>query len=268
MLYYTKELPAEHVARMQELYKKDITDSIVGTKWIHTDYEQVYFDEEWQYQYNTEYYLLDATTDKGLVFAVQNHLCTNDAAILNFASATTPGGGYINGAMAQEEALCSVSTLYNVLSTFNKSVYAEQRKHNQQSLYMQSILYTPQILFETSIGNVFADVITCAAPNCRVAIQKGVSLEQIQQVMYNRIDYLLKAAAEQSTSQCLILGAFGCGVFGNSPDYVAKTFMQLLKTKYIGVFKNVLFAIPDKNSKNYKAFLNFWQNDAQIVLSR
>ena len=54
--------------------------------------------------------------------------------------------------------------------------------------------------------------------------------------------------------EVLILGAFGCGVFGNDPLTTAKIFKECL-TKYQyyrDVFKLVVFPIPD--AKNYEIF--------------
>ena len=43
--------------------------------------------------------------------------------VLNFASATNPGGGVVKGSSAQEECLCHCSTLY-----FNRILYAPQER--------------------------------------------------------------------------------------------------------------------------------------------
>ena len=37
--------------------------------------------------------------------------------VLNFASATNPGGGVVNGSSAQEECICKCTTLYPCLNT-------------------------------------------------------------------------------------------------------------------------------------------------------
>jgi len=61
--------------------------------------------------------------------------------ILNFASATNPGGGVVHGSSAQEESLCRCSTLYYCLDTpeLMRDYYLPHRKA-RNPLYNDDIL--------------------------------------------------------------------------------------------------------------------------------
>ena len=58
--------------------------------------------------------------------------------------------------------------------------------------------------------------------------------------------------ASNKNVNILILGAWGCGVFGQDPSEVAKLFVEELKNHKD--IENIIFAIVDKESKNYRAF--------------
>ena len=66
--------------------------------------------------------------------------------IMNFASATNPGGGVERGSNAQEEALCRISTLYFCLNTpdMRKCFYMPHRKA-RNPLYNDDIIYSPDV---------------------------------------------------------------------------------------------------------------------------
>ena len=100
--------------------------------------------------------------------------------VLNFASATNPGGGVVWGSSAQEESLCRCSTLYPALNQKNLLVnYYNFHRSRQDSLYTDRCIYTPDVkviksdtdyperLDSSKFFNV--DVIPCAAPNLRHA---------------------------------------------------------------------------------------------------
>lgn len=172
-------------------------------------------------------------------------------AVLNFASYKKPGGGYINGAMAQEESLCHCSNLYNVISNekFMKNYYGYNNEHLNRGLYDSRIIYSPDIVFYNRDHSVskYCDVITCAAPNKKVAQQyQKVSDEEINMVMKDRILNVLQVAVVNHVD-VLILGAFGCGVFGNDIRMTARIFKRCLNEYhyYKNAFKLVVFAIPD-----------------------
>lgn len=66
----------------------------------------------------------------------------DDVAVLNFASARNPGGGYLNGAQAQEEALCRGSALYACLRRVPE-FYAAHRA-DPSPFYSDRVIYVPR----------------------------------------------------------------------------------------------------------------------------
>ncbi|MCD8023295.1 MAG: TIGR02452 family protein, partial [Lachnospiraceae bacterium] len=103
--------------------------------------------------------------------------------VLNFASATNPGGGVKKGSSAQEECLCRCSTLYPCISDYAVRHGFHDRHKTMLSagklnaLYNDDCIYTPEVTVfkpDTSTPRTMpeqewykVDVITCAAPNLR-----------------------------------------------------------------------------------------------------
>ena len=69
--------------------------------------------------------------------------------------------------------------------------------------------------------------------------------QKITKTMINRIRFLLKVAYVKRVD-VLILGAFGCGCFGNDANVVFHTYRYLLDTEFKNSFFKVVFPIPDK----------------------
>ena len=194
--------------------------------------------------------IVDEIDSVGAVFKYVN--INEITAVLNFASYNNPGGNFINGSKAQEECLCHESYLYNVLKG-RIGYYKINHKNKNRSLYTDRALYSPNVRFTKECKDVFCDVITCAAPN-KTAAQKyyNVSDEENSEVLKERIEFVLKIAQDNGVDN-LILGAYGCGVFGQDPLEVAKIFKEFLSGKY-KCFNKVIFAIPNKLEVNYRCF--------------
>lgn len=68
-------------------------------------------------------------------------------AVLNFASATNPGGGVERGSSAQEESLCRCSTLYPCLYTPELwQGYYQFHRRRADTRYTDACIYTPDVL--------------------------------------------------------------------------------------------------------------------------
>lgn len=165
----------------------------------------------------------------------------------NFASFTRPGGGFLTGAMAQEEALCAESALCNVLQKLEGDFYEWNRKHQANGLYEDRIALTPSVPFEHGPFIRKADVLTCAAPNLARA---SVSPAENTLALESRVDKIF-AVLEASNAKTFITGAWGCGVFKQDPAQVAGLMLDRAATSSL---TNLVFAIPGGRNGNYDAF--------------
>ena len=171
--------------------------------------------------------------------------------LLNFASYKYPGGGFMNGSRAQEEAICHDSILYEVLSAPELANYYKwNNEHKNRSLYLDRAIYSPNVLFEKDGEKFFADVITCAAPNIGTAIRYGMSnSEENLKIVEERMAFIAKIL-EENHVDCLVGGAWGCGVFGQLPEEIAELYK---KTNYGKTLKEIVHPIIGNNN-NYDVF--------------
>jgi uncharacterized protein (TIGR02452 family) len=179
--------------------------------------------------------------------------------VLNMASSMRPGGGWLNGAGAQEESL------------FYRSDYA---RHLPKNLYPFTsdlmAIYSPSVtVFRESEakGYAFSDehrtvaFIAAAAlrrpkltvTNELTVIDYKITKDKIRQVL---------RVAHHHEHDSIVLSAWGCGAYGNPPHSVAHAFKEVLCDEGLkDLFKAVEFAVfDDHNSKgNHATFAEVFQ---------
>lgn len=187
--------------------------------------------------------------------------------VLNFANAVNPGGGVVHGAVAQEEAICRCSTLYENISndTMIKQYYKPHYLLNE--LFNDDIIYTPGVVVfkeDTLDAKMLpkeewysVDVITCAAPDLAgMSLEKEdlINVDGLKKLHIRRIKRILEVA-KKNGNEVVILGAFGCGAFCNPPEIVAEAFKEALE-EYGKYFETVEFAIycSSYETQNYRVF--------------
>lgn len=234
-----KVIAKKHTNAMQRLFATEIEDCISLTT-ICSGIVPLH---------GTGYGIPDVVVDDiNTVEAIAKYV-NGHTAVLNFASYKEPGGKFLEGSMAQEESLCHSSFLYNVLAQC-QGYYQWNNEHKNRGLYKNRALYSPNVRFFHGENTYVADVITCAAPNLSTARKYcDVSPQENTAALNSRIQFLLDIA-EREKVDTLILGAWGCGVFGQDPEEVAQIFKNNLPERNI---KKVIFAIPAGNN-NFEAF--------------
>lgn len=169
---------------------------------------------------------------------------------LNFASARNQGGGFLAAALAQEEDLCRCSGLYPCLKT--KPVFYNENILRDDTLYTHNMIYTPKVPFFRNEHNLLLEdpftlsIISAPAPNLTSMSADYRNSEDgendIYSTIYNRMEKILQIA-EQNGHKNIILGAWGCGAFGNDPEQIALITRDVLVR--VPCFEHVCFAVYD-----------------------
>ncbi|KUN86328.1 TIGR02452 family protein [Streptomyces griseoruber] len=173
-------------------------------------------------------------------------------AVLNFASARNPGGGYLNGAQAQEEALCRASALYTCL--LEARAFYEHHRAHRDPFYTDRVIHSPAVpVFRDDRGGLLdepftAGFLTSAAPNAGVVLRTVPGrAPELPGALAVRAERVLQTAAAHGYRR-LVLGAWGCGVFRNDPAQVAGAFRALLGPggPFERTFEQVVFGVLDR----------------------
>lgn len=196
----------------------------------------------------------------------------NRVLVLNFANPVHPGGSVRQGGQGQEKDLCRKSTLLASLESPEAAPFYAAHQASGSPLASDAMILSPGVeIFRDKNGVLLDDeqtmvvsVLSCAAPRVNAGVRP--SEQELEQLLYNRIMGMLHVAAA-CRYHYLVLGAWGCGAFGNDPKQVAQLFFRAFKEfrrgdyGYYTYFRGVAFAVPDHSSSQdlFRCFQElFW----------
>ncbi len=181
--------------------------------------------------------------------------------VLNFANPVNIGGGVYRGARAQEEDLCRRSSLLRSLESGAAERYYRYNRGLRTRMGSDAVILSPEVEVFRDEDYAFLEetavvaVATCAAPMITCGLE-GMSEGEYRDMFYQRITGLLKCAAHFGYED-LVLGAWGCGAFGNDAALVSDLFREALEELRFGgleardLFRNVVFAVRSRGGESY-----------------
>ena len=190
--------------------------------------------------------------------------------VLNFASGVNPGGGVRYGAVAQEEDLCRCSGLLHSLEAL-PDFYEANRQETAPAECFDWMIVSEDVPLVRDGNNQLVtptriNVLTYPAPNLNRGVfgdtyfdpnfaseDKGgeLDVEGVRAIFDRRCAHIMYQANLLKT-EVLVLGAWGCGEYGNDATLVANSFKKAI-SRYGGDVPQVVFACWGY-SPNRKAF--------------
>ena len=205
-------------------------------------------------------------------------------AVLNMASHSSPGGGFLSGAMAQEEALCYRSSLYLSL---HKRYYPWRQK---MGIYTRDVVIvrddyasghkllipSPPLDVQPKHLDLDLDLLPVVSVLSIAAVRRprvrrvrestpsgdGHVLREVfasqdaRDLTKDKMRLCLRMAGLHGHRR-LVLGALGCGAFRNPKEEVASCWLEVLQDAEFqgGRWEEVVFAVYDvRNEGNFEVF--------------
>ena len=153
---------------------------------------------------------------------------------LVFASSKHYGGGVWNGAKAQEEDIFLCTDLFVLKDQIQDEYYPLKGTLSVNCHIVCDENGTP---LDREIP---ATALFAAAPN----LNKNMNDPKLDIDFYSRMMCLTDATLDHSSRTTLVIGAWGCGVFKNDPEDVAKMFKKIMPL-LLEDYNSVVVAIPD-----------------------
>lgn len=227
-----------HKENMRQKYREEIEKSVKNTQILHP--REINESKEMLCQV---FSFIQSKPEE----AIFDYVMMGSVTVLNPASYMTPAGTYIVGGQGQENDLCGMGTLYNILSS-KRIVDNYYQTHGVTSvnsgIYGDDILWIPDVVFENDDYMIKTNVISCSPVDRNYAVNKcGVSEESVDLAMRSRIKQIMDAFVEHPTD-CLILHAFGCDdKYGNDVKSVMGMFFDEITNRIIPA-NEIIFCIP------------------------
>lgn len=225
---------------LNEKYKEDVDYAVEHTVAVY-DAQLDFMNPPLVYD-NTTVTVSNSTSEQAIQELSELVAEGTKIGVLDFASFKHAGGGFLSGSFAQEEALCHVSGLFPCLK--NQTEWYDKPERINGGAYSDDYIFCEDVPFIFNGKIIKASVLAMAAPNANA--YDG----DVTDILKNRMKLAYTIPAQYGVS-VLVLGAWGCGVFGNDIDVVAKTWREL-QEEFDGLYSAVYHPLPDV--KSYKVF--------------
>lgn len=192
--------------------------------------------------------------------------------VLNFANPRRPGGGIRETPYTQEERLCHDTTLFASLQSKEAWTFYQENLDCGTMAQTDALILSPHVMvLRDAEGRLCAEPFPAAVMTISAPIAKRMKPEEkaeLEAVLLQRIRVMLRVAMAEGYRK-MVLGAWGCGAFGNDADAVARLFHQAL-TEGFGeenqfhasdFFDEVTMAVMDQaeGSPRYHSFARYFE---------